>query len=229
MPASEHAEETWKESEQSTLKLPLEHVLIQFCLQLRDEQEGLHPMSDQGASEMGVEQGESQGMQGGGGGYWAFEEEDKGASEIGVEQGMRISDPRGVESSSDGSLLPLASLLPLYHGAFDSAARDDNGNTPATSVQQFGNARTETADGYGRGRRSVGAQGSDAEARARVARLQEMKRVKLGQGARKGDSVSASTSDGDVDGEVRPNSSGRVATGGESESHLSSKQEQKQV
>ena len=105
---------------------------------------------------------------------------------------------------------------------------DDNGNTPATSAQ-FGNARTETEDGYGRGRRSVGAQGSDAEARARVARLQEMKRVKLGQGARKGDSVSASTSDGDVDGEVRPNSSGRVATGGESESHLSSKQEQKQV
>jgi hypothetical protein len=185
-------------------------------------------MSDQGASEMGVEQGESQGMQGGGGGYWAFDEEDKEASEIGVEQGMRISEPRGVESSSDGSLLPLASFLPLYHGAFDSAAQDDNGNTPATSVQQFGNARTETAEGYGRGRRSVGAQGSDAEAWARVAPLREMNRVKLGQRAR-GDSVSASASDGDVHREVRRNGGGRVATGRESESHPSSKQEQKQV
>jgi hypothetical protein len=60
-------------------------------------------------------------------------------------------------------------------------------------------------------------------------RLQEMNRVKLRQEAREGDSVSASTIDGDVDKEVRPNSSGIVATGGESESHLSSKQEQKQV
>jgi len=194
-----------------------------FCLQLRDEQESLHPMSDQGASEIGVEQGVQ-----GGGGYCAFEKEDQGASEMKVEQGMQISEPQEVKSTSDASLLPLVSFSPLYHGAFDSAARDDNGNTPATFAQ-FGNVRTETEEGYGRGRRSVGAQGSDAEARARVARLQEMKRVKLGQGARKGDSVSASTSDGDVDGEVRPNSSGRVATGGESESHLSSKQEQKQV
>lgn len=178
---------------------------------------------------MGVEQGESQGMQGGGARYWAFEEEDQGASEIGVEQGMRISESRGVESSSDGSLLPLASFVPLYHGAFDSASRVDNGNTPATSVQQFGNARTETEESYGRGRRSVGAQGSDAEARARVTPLREINRVKLGQGAREGDSVSASASDGDVDKEERHNSSGRVATGRESESHLSSKQEQKQV
>ena len=185
-------------------------------------------MSDQGASEVGVEQGESQGMQGEGGGH-CFEEEDKGASKIGVEQGIRISEPQGVESSSDGSLLPLASFLPFYHGAFDSAARDDNGNSPATSVQQCGNARAETEDGYGRGRRSVVAEGSDAEARARVARLREMNRIKLVQGAREGGSVSASASDGDVDKEVRPKSSGRVATGRESESHFSSKQEQKQV